>query len=131
MSSKKRASLSGNSPLDQLFGPSRQQEEEAEQPEAPPAAPATAPEVAAPEVAPEPPAPEPSLRQTTIMIYDDQSTWLDDVCYFAKRDSGSNVSKAAIIRALVDLAREHDVNLAGTESDQEIKERLRDAFGLR
>lgn len=126
MSSKKRASLSSNSPLDQLFGPTapREDVETREQEAAPPSA--------QPQQAPAPPVQEPpSLRQTTIMIYEDQSNWLDEVCYLAKREGGSNVSKAAIIRALVDLAREHEVDLAGSESDEEIKVRLQETFGLR
>ena len=125
MSSKKRASLSNNSPLDQLFSPSAPREERRPQPPAP---------EPRPEPAPEPPAPveeAPALRQTTIMIYEDQSDWLDEACYRARRESGSIVSKAAIIRALVDLAREYDVRFADTQDDDEIRARLKQSLGLR
>lgn len=126
MSSKKRASLSNNSPLDQLFSPGPPGDERRETPAPEPETrPAPAPE-------PAPPAEEaPALRQTTIMIYEDQSDWLDEACYRARRDSGSIVSKAAIIRALVDLAREYDVRFADTQSDDEIRERLKQSLGLR
>jgi hypothetical protein len=131
MSAKKRASLSNNSPLDQLFSPRTEREE-------PTAARRERPEVdAAPEPAaarpPEPPVEEaaPALRQTTILLYEDQSNWLDDVCYLAKRESGSIISKAAVIRALIDLAREYDVSLAGAQDDDEIRARLKRELGLR
>lgn len=136
MSSRKRASLSSNSPLDQLFAPAeerqeREHEEEREQ--------ALERERRAQRAAPAPrerstrretslvqePAPveeeaERELRQTTIMIYDDQADWLDEACYLARRESGSNVSKAAILRALVDMARE----------DAAVREQLRERLGI-
>jgi hypothetical protein len=65
------------------------------------------------------------------MIYEDQSDWLDEACYRAKRESGSIVSKAAIIRALVDLARAYDVSFAGVQADDEILARLMESFRLR
>lgn len=131
MSAKKRASLSNNSPLDQLFSPRTGREEgsparrERPDPDVVPSTAAYAPE-------PEPAAvAAPALRQTTILLYEEQSNWLDDVCYLAKRESGSNISKAAVIRALVDLAREYDVSLAGAQDDDEIRARLKREFGLR
>ena len=130
MNSNKRASLSSNSPLDQLFTPTREREaparEEREEEVAPRAAPPTAPRNPAPraplveETAPDPQRTERELHQTTIMIYDDQADWLDEACYLARRESGSNVSKAAILRALVDMARE----------DEEIRARLRERLGI-
>lgn len=131
MSAKKRASLSNNSPLDQLFSPRAEREESPPaRRERPEADVARQPEAAR---VPEPPVEEtaPALRQTTILLYEDQSNWLDDVCYLAKRESGSIISKAAVIRALLDLAREYDVSLAGAQDDNEIRERLKREFGLR
>ncbi|MDX1664869.1 MAG: hypothetical protein R3272_13840 [Candidatus Promineifilaceae bacterium] len=146
---RRRASLSGNSPLDELFGPAparRDEEEEAatseertrkrpdpaERTGAAPTAerdavPVTAPPAGGEEVEPSPP---PVLRQTTIMIYEDQSDWLDEACYLARRDGGSIVSKAAIIRALLDLAREYEVAFAGAQSDDELRQRLKETLGL-
>lgn len=140
MSSRKRASLSSNSPLDQLFAPAeerREQEKKQEQEqvqvreverEARAQRPAPAPQERSARSGaslvqePQPIAEEPEreLRQTTIMIYDDQADWLDEACYLARRESGSNISKAAILRALVDMARE----------DAAVREQLRDRLGI-
>lgn len=141
MSSRKRASLSNNSPLDQLFTPSTDEvEREAPARETP--APhesgaragrgggerpyETRPTGEQPFVrptsphAPSTPEAERELRQTTIMIYGDQADWLDEACYLARRESGSNISKAAILRALVDMARE----------DESVRARLRERLGV-
>lgn len=147
MSSSKRASLSSNSPLDQLFRPAQEREaaarDEAVEEGAPPEQPAveTAPPAveetpapasqgaARPSAAAPQPAPsaaidnveeERELRQTTIMIYADQSDWLDDTCYLARRESGANISKAAILRELVEMAREGGV----------VAQQLRQRLGL-
>lgn len=149
MSSRKRASLSNNSPLDQLFNPTTEASptEEEGQETAPPeearqrrdpdrdapprrdrAAPADPPRTgreqpfvrpttAAPQAEPEA---ERELRQTTIMIYGDQADWLDEACYLARRQTGNNISKAAILRALVDMAREDDI----------VRQRLRQRLGV-
>ena len=130
MSAKKRASLSDNSPLDQLFSPRTGREES-------PPAQRDRPDMDVVSPAPVSREPEPAveaapvLRQTTILLYEEQSTWLDDICYLAKREGGSNISKAAVIRALIDLAREYDVSLAGAQDDDEIRARLKREFGLR
>lgn len=126
MSSSKRASLSNNSPLDQLFRPTQERESEPEEetpapaaPEATQQAPAQQPAKAREGAATSSPFIEESaatqteevereLRQTTIMIYADQADWLDEASYLARRESGSIVSKAAILRTLVEMAREDD-----------------------
>jgi hypothetical protein len=149
MSSRKRASLSNNSPLDQLFGPTTETspaEEETQETatteetherrdpdrdapsrrdwSAPVDPPRTAKEQ--PFVRPTPaaaqgePQAERELRQTTIMIYGDQADWLDEACYLARRQTGNNISKAAILRALVDMAREDDI----------VRQRLRERLGV-
>lgn len=145
MSSRKRASLSNNSPLDQLFTPSAvtppTEDEEApaatqETRQRAEGAAGSARETMATgrerDARPQPfvrasspltePAPEAEreLRQTTIMIYDDQADWLDEACYLARRQSGNNLSKAAILRALVDMARE----------DELVRRRLRERLGI-
>lgn len=149
MSSRKRASLSNNSPLDQLFGPTTEtspaerEEPDTAAPEegrerrdperdAPPRqerpAPGDPPRAAreqpfvrpTPVVAQGEPEAERELRQTTIMIYGDQADWLDEACYLARRQTGNNISKAAILRALVDMAREDDL----------VRQRLRERLGV-
>lgn len=139
MSSSKRASLSSNSPLDQLFRPAEEREAEPPAPEQ--AAPAPRQEAAPTPRAPESPAArraasapfiveetaaqqeaeeERELRQTTIMIYADQADWLDEACYLARRESGLIVSKAAILRELVEMARD----------DSYVRRELRTRLGI-
>lgn len=136
MSSRKRASLSNNSPLDQLFAPAQEREEREEERELEPEVEqkredereaASSPRERraqagslVQEAAPSEEEEERELRQTTIMIYDDQADWLDEASYLARRESGSNVSKAAILRALVDMARE----------EADVRERLRERLGI-
>lgn len=129
MSSRKRASLSSNSPLDQLFAPAPEREEAREEPEVEREEKREAAGRRERELRPASLVPEPEpvqeeaereLRQTTIMIYDDQADWLDEASYLARRESGSNVSKAAILRALVDMARE----------EADVRERLRERLGI-
>lgn len=112
---KKRASLSDRDPLDQLFTPAESQ----------PGKPAKTPKVSDKDqdLSTE-------LVQTTLMVYRDQLEWLDTTCFNARLQGGKPVSKAAFIRALVDLARDQEVSLEGVKSDEEIMERLKGAFGV-
>ncbi len=108
---KKRISMSDHNPLDQLFGPS------------------DAEKVATPKKG-RPPAVQNrgDLIQTTLMVYQDQLSWMDETCFNARKKGGKSVSKAALLRALVDLAKAQGVNLEGVKKDEEIIDRLRQAL---
>lgn len=110
--SKKRASMS-DSPLNEFFTPSDAPEKETPKKRRPPAAPSRG-----------------DLIQTTLMVYQDQLDWMDETCFNARKKGGKSVSKAALLRALVDLAKVQGVNLEGVKEDEEIIERLRQAFDL-
>ena len=116
MPSTKRASIKHNNPLDNLFGPV------AATVDAP--APANAsgnsgePEAADAE----------SLRQTTIMVYDAQLNWLDQKCTEARNKGGKPIRKAAVIRALIDLAKSSEVDLTGLKSEMDLLGRLERAI---
>ncbi len=55
---------------------------------------------------------------------------MDETCFNARKKGGKSVSKAALLRALVDLANAQGVNLEGVKKDEEIINRLKQAFGL-
>ena len=110
---KKRASLSDQSPLDQLFAPSDSGAKDTSKKQRPPATPNRG-----------------DLIQTTIMVYQDQLDWMDETCFHARKKGGKSVSKAALLRALVDLAKTKGVHLEGVKSDEEIIDRLKQAFNL-
>ncbi len=116
MPSTKRASIKQNNPLDNLFGP-----------------------VAAAVDAPTPAdesgknganeaGDEDALRQTTIMVYDTQLNWLDQKCMEARNKGGKPIRKAAVIRALIDLAKSSEVDLTGLKSEVDLVGRLERAI---
>jgi hypothetical protein len=81
----------------------------------------------------QPPAPEPqeetkvSMRQTSVYLSPDQEEWLDDRHREIRRSRGSGaLKKTAIMRALLTLAMEKEINLAGVHTEQDLVARLRD-----
>ena len=116
MPSTKRASIKNNNPLDNLFGPSAP----TEAPTAPPAANGNGDKQAS--VA------EEVLRQTTIMVYDEQLDWLEQKCTEARSRGGKSIRKAVLIRALIDLARSSAVDLSGLKTEQDLVGRIERAI---
>lgn len=117
MCAAKRASLKDKNPLDDLFGGDRPKEEPASE---------TQPEE--PEAITQPPEDPGELRQTTLMAYEDQLNWLALKCIEARTNGGKAISKAEIIRSLIDLAMASDVDLSGIEDEDELSERLKRAI---
>lgn len=74
---------------------------------------------------------ERALVQTTVRLYDDQLTWLENLIYKAKRNGSSTaVSNSSLLRSLLELCHEHNLNLRGIDSDEELKARLKKTFNL-
>jgi hypothetical protein len=122
MSVNKRASIKSKSPLDAFIGnPSA---ERATADPVPDAA-ALTNRAAAEQLGQD-------LRQTTIMAYDEQLDWLDEKCIEARKRKGKRkgpaIRKAAIIRALIDLARSAPVDLSGLQSEEELVHRFEQAI---
>lgn len=67
-------------------------------------------------------------KQTTFLIYKDQLDWLEQICFNASRKGGKKMSKAYVLRALIDVAKEHDLSLEGVTSEEEVKEKVADLF---
>lgn len=73
------------------------------------------------------PAPAPQSRTTSLKMYEHQLDWLDRMCIEARKKGGKAIRKAAIIRALIDLGMDSDVDLAGVQSEEEVVERFKQA----
>jgi len=68
------------------------------------------------------------LRQTTIMLEDRHLDWLESKMIEARKLGGKPVRKAALIRALIELAMASPLNLAGLSDEEELTHRLERAI---
>ena len=118
MPSTKRASIKKNNPLDNLFGP-------------PTGAPPAPSDTNGNGDQKESIAGAPELRQTTIMVYDEQLDWLEQKCTEARRGGGKALRKAVVIRALIDLARSSAVDLSGVKTEEQLLVRIERAIKAR
>ncbi len=81
------------------------------------------------EDAPEQTAGHGPTRQSAVFLEEQHIDWLEDKCREARKNGGKAIRKAAIIRALLDVAMESPVDLTGLRRDSELVERVR--AGLR
>ncbi len=97
-----------------------------------PAAPAPAAEPA-PDPATEAPAEAPQgersqTRQSAIFLEEQHIDWLEDRCREARRRGGRAIRKAAIIRALLDVAMEANIDLTCLRREEDLVVRIRQAL---
>src|SRR5438105_922214 len=64
-------------------------------------------------------------RQSAVFLEEQQIDWLEDKCREARKNGGKAIRKAAIIRALLDVAMESPIDLTGLRRDAELVERMR------
>jgi hypothetical protein len=64
-------------------------------------------------------------RQSAIFLAEEHLDWLDDRCREARRNGGRAIRKAAIIRALLEVAMESPIDLTGLRSEADLIERIR------
>lgn len=67
-------------------------------------------------------------RQSAIFLEERHLDWLDDKCREARRRGGRAVRKAAIIRALLDVAMESPLDLTKLRDEFDLRERMRRAL---
>lgn len=67
-------------------------------------------------------------RQSAIFLEERHLDWLDERCRQARQRGGRAIRKAAIIRALLDVAMEAPVDLTSLRHEDEVVERLRKAL---
>jgi hypothetical protein len=107
----KRASVKNNSPLDAMFQPSAPADEPAAK---------TSGKSAAAQSSP--------TRQTSLFLTEEQTAWLDLATMQAKQGGGKAISKAVIIRTLVEIAMQTPLDFTGVQSEEEVRERIEAAL---
>ncbi len=71
------------------------------------------------------PAEKEPTRQSAVFLEERHLDWLDDRCKEARKNGGKAIRKAAIIRALIDVAISAPIDLTGLRQVEELEERLR------
>lgn len=64
-------------------------------------------------------------RQSAIFLEERQIDWLEDKCREARRRGGRAIRKAAIIRALIDVAMESSIDLTALRHEDDVPDRIR------
>ncbi|MCL5026750.1 MAG: hypothetical protein M1531_09710 [Chloroflexi bacterium] len=64
-------------------------------------------------------------RQSAVFLEERHLDWLDDRCREARRNGGRAIRKAAIIRALLDVAMQAPIDLTGLRRVEELEERIK------
>ncbi len=72
---------------------------------------------------------KPATRQSAIFLEERHLDWLDDKCREARRNGGKAIRKAAIIRALLDVGMESNIDLTSLRDEDDLLERMR--IGMR
>ena len=67
---------------------------------------------------------EATTRQTAVWLADAEVEWLDKQCQEIRRAGWRNITRSALIRALIRSAMERSPNLAGVSGEQELAQRL-------
>jgi hypothetical protein len=67
-------------------------------------------------------------RQSAIFLEEQHIDWLEDRCREARRNGGRAIRKAAIIRALLDVAMDSGVDLTGLKREDDLVGRIRESL---
>ena len=67
---------------------------------------------------------EAPTRQTAVWLADPEVEWLDARCQDIRRAGWRNVTRSALIRALIRSAMERSPDLGGVSGEQELAQRL-------
>lgn len=73
----------------------------------------------------EPEEPKAATRQSAIFLEERHIDWLEDRCREARKRGGRAIRKAALIRALLDVAMEASIDLTGLRHEEDLLERVR------
>ena len=70
------------------------------------------------------PAPETVTRQTAVWLADEEVEWLDAQLAKVKKNGWRNLTRSALIRALIRASMDQEPDLAGVSGERELVERL-------
>jgi len=73
----------------------------------------------------EAPAEKGQTRQSAIFLEERHLDWLEDRCREARRNGGRAIRKAAVIRAILDVAMSREINLTSLRREEDLVERVR------
>jgi hypothetical protein len=76
-----------------------------------------------------PPIHEEAWTKVTVVLFNRQIVFLDRLAANIRAQSGAAISRAQLIRALVDAAADADIDLASATSETDLKSRLLDRLG--
>ena len=81
-----------------------------------------------------PPVHEEEWTKVTVVLFNRQIDFLDRLASNIRAQNGASISRAQLIRALIDALAEGDIDLTAARSEKELKEALmsrigRDALG--
>lgn len=68
------------------------------------------------------------LKSSTFLLPVSQKEWLDDLSYTAKKTGKVRITKASIVRFLLQAAQERNLDLTGVASEAEAQERVNALF---
>ena len=66
-----------------------------------------------------------NTRQMSVLLYEEQIEWLNGALKRIKAQGNRNINKAQIIRAMLDLIMENNIDFTGVISEEEIKIRFK------
>lgn len=69
-----------------------------------------------------------SQVQTAVILTEENVAWLDERSTESKKNAGRWASKSLIIRIILDLMEETDLDLSGVQGEEEIEARIREAI---
>lgn len=69
-------------------------------------------------------APESATRQTAVWLADEEVEWLDAQLAKVKKNGWRNLTRSALIRALIRASMEKKPDMAGVSGERELMERL-------
>lgn len=69
-----------------------------------------------------------ATRQSAIFLEERHLDWLEDKCREARRNGGRAIRKAAIIRALLDVAMQSPIDLTSLRRNEDIVDRIREGL---
>ena len=67
---------------------------------------------------------EPTTRQTGMWLTDDDIAWLEEQCRDIRRAGWRSVTRSAVVRALIQAARDQAIDVAGVAGESELVQRL-------
>ena len=66
----------------------------------------------------------PEFSRVNFYISSDDQCFLDDLCYKVRRATGYKVSKSEVVRALLGIARDREIDTAAVEGFEDLKRAL-------